>query len=326
MSPEQEPQSDSETPETSSKTSPETPETKLTPEQEEEVESLRQEIEDIKEKGLDSPGAISQLNEKIEALSAIFTPQPEEIQIKEKIQIKEEAELKELFGPSFLGTNETEQAYTLTSGEKLFDFTPEQQRTIQEKLQAKLTEPDIEQFLQTHTKEQLQQNYLFVLRCQRFSDNTPVTMKNLADKLQPDFTQQNQGKILWKVDWYANEDFYQQETTPTDFSWAIVKKEPVAKNQDYHTQEQTIKDDAQQNQLNPSKTQRRLAVEALSDSLTYFRLTRQRLLPAGLYDWTRTQASDGCLVDLGCFDADGFYVYRWNRRDSHGPLGVCPSR
>ena len=79
-----------------------------------------------------------------------------------------------------------------------------------------------------------------ILRSDKLSDGTSLTMENvnsmLAGKLNigPDY------KILYKVDWYANEDFYKKETPK--LSWSLATKEsiPNTKSKNYLDQTELL--------------------------------------------------------------------------------------
>jgi hypothetical protein len=51
----------------------------------------------------------------------------------------------------------------------------------------------------------------------------------------------------------------------------------------------------------------------------------QRLLP-NKWSWTATRSSDGNIVSVGNFDANGLLVFRLRPDDSYGALGACLSR
>ena len=78
-------------------------------------------------------------------------------------------------------------------------------------------------------------------------------------------------------------------------------------------------------ELRITKLTRKSPSESVYDFLAYFKTNKERLLE-NMYTWTSRRASDGRLVDVGSFGADGADVDRSAPDGSHGYLGVAFSR
>lgn len=205
---------------------------------------------------------------------------------------------------------------------------------------------------------------MLILRVDKAPDGSDLTMEKMNDICTPKF--QGKGKILFKVDWYANEDFYKKETCRV--RWALVDKEILAdstsKNylqqtelisedlkhtyqgqempqrykdaiQEFEREKQTIEQLLQSDlkeaarklaELEITKLTRQTAQEVLFDFLTVFLNTNDKRLLEQLRTWTATRASDGFLVDVGRAGAGGALVGGWGPDGSYAFLGVLLSR
>ncbi|MEK7644289.1 MAG: AAA family ATPase, partial [Patescibacteria group bacterium] len=230
-------------------------------------------------------------------------------------------------------------------------------------------------FSEAELKRAKELGQFLVLRTNKAPDNKALTMKKMNELLEKDFQKARKGKVLFKVDWYPDEEFY--TTDAPAVRWALTSKEvlPNSTNQNYVQQTETlvkyVKEQifADQNvpkeyaeaiaefeqyhdqnfksktleeiqQLLGGSDWKKYATE-LSD-LKINQLTRQdpsevlydlliylqnngRLLE-NRWTWTRRRASDGGLVDVGDFGADGARVSRSRPDSSYGDLGVSLSR
>ncbi len=94
------------------------------------------------------------------------------------------------------------------------------------------------------SKEELERakglNQFLILRIDKDNEGKPLTMQRINELAQPRFDAENKGKLLYKVDWYASEPFYTQETS--SLSWALVSKEiiPDSTNKNYLDQTELL--------------------------------------------------------------------------------------
>jgi hypothetical protein len=61
-----------------------------------------------------------------------------------------------------------------------------------------------------------------VLRADKAQDKEPLSMGKINQLLEKDFKDKSKGKILYKLDWYANEAFYKNETP--NIAWSLTSK------------------------------------------------------------------------------------------------------
>ncbi|KKW21013.1 MAG: hypothetical protein UY62_C0035G0009, partial [Parcubacteria group bacterium GW2011_GWF2_50_9] len=65
--------------------------------------------------------------------------------------------------------------------------------------------------------------------------------------------------------------------------------------------------------------------ETIYDLALYYDKNGKRLLP-NVYIWSNSRSTDGLLVYLGRFDAEGVFGSGWTPGYRHGDLGVLLSR
>lgn len=205
---------------------------------------------------------------------------------------------------------------------------------------------------------------ILVLRVNQDPEGQPLTMQKMNEMLQAKFQADGKGKILWQVDWYANEDFFTKDTPKVE--WKLISKDvvPNSTSKNYIEQTRTLRDylrehglvteeelaecsdeklqqirefleidpnnnwketARQLSELQVNKNHRRIPAEALYDGLLVFGSSNERLLEHR-YDWTATTSSDGGLVYFGDADARGAGVRRDGPRISGGNLGVVSVR
>ncbi len=111
---------------------------------------------------------------------------------------------KELFGTDFLGPDQIKKALG-------FEVDPN-------------AIPNIK-FSQEELERAKELDQYLILRMDRDGNGTPLTMEHLVNAMQPVFTADDKGKILYGVDWYPDEPFYKTETPR--MKWALVSKSPV---------------------------------------------------------------------------------------------------
>jgi len=252
---------------------------------------------------------------------------------------------REIFGIDFLGSEAVEAVWGVKLETK--DIPP-----------IPFSRTDLER-----AKELDQQ---LVLRVDKASDGSPLTMKKMNEQIQPKLTQGNQGKLLYNTDWYKDEEFYTTETPET--SWALVSKEIVPGSASRNYLEQTevlvtyLQEEVFRDMVVPPEYQEAIrefeakkanlallinsdwqeAAKQLSE-LAITQLTRQTPvealydLPTNLltnndrrlertYTWTRRRYSGGEFVDVGLADAVGAYVNAYEPDYRIGYLGVSFSR
>jgi|GEM_PF-2808642 len=235
-------------------------------------------------------------------------------------------EARELFGENFFGAEQVEKAFTIHDQNgtevKLVDFSPEQRQHIEQMLAEKLNEPDIQTFLQKPENQADIKNgkYLLILRAPQVG-----SIKKMFELLQPDMEAKGQGKLLFKVDWYATDSLFTSTTCP--FEWKFVTKEVVPSTLGLQHQPMTeaLAAEARRVGFDPSKIKRRAPVETVFDFLTVLRTTNGRIL-LNKYDWSDIRSSGGLFVFVGLGDSGGLLVHRRTPDYSGGDLGASLSR
>ena len=78
------------------------------------------------------------------------------------------------------------------------------------------------------------------LRIDHAPDGDALTMKKMHEMLQPTFDTDNNGKILYEVSWYGNEEFFTTETP--NMCWVLTSDEviPNSESKDYLQQTELI--------------------------------------------------------------------------------------
>ncbi|MEK9175461.1 MAG: AAA family ATPase [Patescibacteria group bacterium] len=205
-----------------------------------------------------------------------------------------------------------------------------------------------------------------ILRIDRAPDGTPLTMKKMNELLEDKVKKAKDGKILYKIDWYKDEEFFTIDTPK--ISWALTGREIVSgsTNKDYWSQTEVIanlcKEKVFEGQSLPAVYQeawdeweREKAVirslvfsdwQEAAHRLSELKLNQLfRQTPAeAMYDnlilfqntkersletmyiFTSRRSSDGYLVVFGNADAWGAFLHRWKPANAHGLLGVVLSR
>lgn len=144
-------------------------------------------------------------------------------------------------------------------------------------------------------------------------ESKPITILNLREL----FKNKNpfgQGKLFYNQTWFDNENFAKEGLKA---SIGLPAKEVLPDSLSKKWEEQ-------ETLLEPGE-HRREAIETLWDTLLYYSATGKKVLERH-WDWGNTRTSDGYLVMVGGFRADGVDVSsRWPGRSGPG-VGVCPSR
>lgn len=206
---------------------------------------------------------------------------------------------------------------------------------------------------------------MLVLRIDKASKGTPLTMKKTDEIAGPQLKATGKGRLFYDTDWYQNEKFFTEDSPRA--GWALVSKNVLPDSTDKNDLKQTevlahelskvfkgmkISKDVQKalkqfeddkgkieellktnwqeaahrlSQLDINKLFRRSPVEIIYDLLMVLRNSDKRLLE-DRYERTSYQSSRGKLVDLGGFDADGVYVYSWYPHHGDSSFGVSFSR
>jgi len=155
---------------------------------------------------------------------------------------------------------------------------------------------------------------------------TPKLSWALTSKeIIPDSTSKNYLQQTEVIVNYLKNDVFKGRTLPREYQDAIKEfteqKEKISKLMEDDWQEATKILEG----LQITKLTRQTPTEALYDILVYFQNNKERLLEKK-YTWTSRRASDGRLVPVGNFDADGAIVRRFGPGYSDGALGGAFSR
>ena len=205
-----------------------------------------------------------------------------------------------------------------------------------------------------------------ILRVDKAKDGTGLSMKKMHDLLAEEFEKDGHGKILVSIDWYKEEEFFTKETPKLSWALTSKEVIPDSTSKNYLQQTESIidyikekvfkggalpkeyqdairefaeqkekisklmKDDWDEaskmlEELRITKLTRKSLSESVYDFLVYFKTNKERLFE-NIYTWTLRRASDGGLVYVGDFDADGARVNSRTPDYSRGDLGVAFSR
>ena len=109
-----------------------------------------------------------------------------------------------------------------------------------------------------YSREQLEAakrlNMMLILRVDKDKDGQSLTGKRMNKLIAPKLQAAGKGKLLYKVDWYANEPFYTDGTPKSQ--WKLVTRDVIAgsTNKDYADQTKLLRDTlAQQQGLTPQE-------------------------------------------------------------------------
>ncbi|OGH85045.1 MAG: hypothetical protein A2294_01485 [Candidatus Magasanikbacteria bacterium RIFOXYB2_FULL_38_10] len=265
-------------------------------------------------------------------------------------------ECRELFGEYFIGIEEVDRAFTLENGRHLMNFTPERQRQAETLLQQKLTE--LAEFFNQLGREGLRSEWFLVLEVDSFADGTPLNLKNLREKVEPDMQERNQGKLTASK-WWENESW---ANTPFPMSWKLVHRGslPNSSAKDYIAQTKFLRGFLQEHNLLSAEDSAecsdarleqiqtlinngdwRGAAEQLSNLavnsrnrpepleiiyqfFTVFRTSGNRLYNNS-YHWSAKRSAGGKLVSVGNCGAGGADLSSWEPGLAHSHLGVSLS-
>jgi len=155
---------------------------------------------------------------------------------------------------------------------------------------------------------------------------TPILSWALVSKeVIPESTSKNYLEQTELIIKYLKEKVYKDTDTPEVYQQAITEfekeKEEIAGliKTDWKKAAEKL-EKLQINQLT-----RQTPIETIYNLIAYLHTNNQRLLE-NKATWTKRRFSDGRLVHVGHFDADGAYLYCWLPDRSHGDVGVSFSR
>jgi hypothetical protein len=120
-----------------------------------------------------------------------------------------------------------------------------------------------------YSREQLEgakrMNMMLILRIDRDATGTPLTGERMNEIIEPKLQAANNGKLLYKVDWYPNEAFFKTSTPKPE--WKLVTREllPNSTNLDYADQTKLLRDTLASQ---PDLTVQELAAIAQADDAT----------------------------------------------------------
>lgn len=255
-----------------------------------------------------------------------ITPSPETIEISEAIEIMDanltEEEKKDGI-TNFLGPDEIKR--TTFGPESVPSEIPPIPFSKEELLQA----AKLGQFLILRS-DQISKDKLQLPNVKRALEKAPEKRWALVTKeIIPDSTDKNYLEQIEQLIKYLREEVFADIEIPTEYEEAIAefenKKEelrPKVTSQDEAVWKPVVEELIN---LDIVKMTRRSLDEVCYDLELYKQATGQYLLP-NIYDWTRTRASDGNLVNVGNFDSAGVYGSRRRPGSSYSFLGAFFSR
>ncbi len=244
--------------------------------------------------------------------------------LKEKLHISVE-KAAEIMKENFLGPEAIKQS---------FGFAPE-------------TIPPIP-FKEKELLRAKELNQILILQVERDESNQPLTMKSMNEKVGGKAADGN--KLLWKIDWYKDEPFFTNESVSSGWKLVSKEIIPETKNKNYLEQTEILishlKTEVFENNPLPQEYEdaisefetEKVGIAAIIDSdwkkagemLAGLKITdllresasdllyrlilednsnNQKLL-LGVYSWTKSRSSDGHLVSVGGFIAEGTNVDR----------------
>lgn len=162
---------------------------------------------------------------------------------------------------------------------------------------------------------------------QFFAADTPALSWVLtSDDVLPDSAGKDYLQQTELIAGYLKDTVYQGNTLPQQYADAIreldAEKEQIRAlidNNDWQQAAEKLAD------LKLNQLTRRVPADVLYDLIVTFQKNGQRNLE-GMYDWTCVRSSDGDLVGVGSFDAEGALVVDDRPGRSSGHLGVVLSR
>ncbi|MFA6296429.1 MAG: hypothetical protein WC663_03680 [Patescibacteria group bacterium] len=264
-------------------------------------------------------------------------------------------EAKRLFGEGYMGPDEIEKHFTLENGEKLFEYSKEEKQKINQMLREKLDDPQIKDLIRRTSKEELREKFQLFLFPDKFKDGTPVTMKALYERFQPEMERRGVGKLLFSTDWYKNEDLFTSDSN--QLSWKLLSKGNLEGSQGKNYVEETrfFREYLRQNNLATADelaecsdaklaeltqlmvTDWKKAAKQLSElkinqkyrinplEVIFIHATQKSAL-TGAYARTAKRSSAGELVDVGDCGSSGAVVNGWKPEGALGGVGVSFSR
>ncbi len=201
---------------------------------------------------------------------------------------------------------------------------------------------------------------MLILRMDKDKDGNPLTMQRIQVLLEPSLVAEGKGKVGYS-DWSQSTESFETLDTPK-LEWKLVSMDLLSgsTNKDYIEQTALLRDYFAKNKLatpeelaectdqrlkeirNLMKTDWAAAAEALSnllinkdhrtapvediyDLVVPLKSRNTRRLE-NVYNWTSRRGSDGDLVCVGRFAAQGALRGWWGPDDRDGDLGVCSVR
>jgi hypothetical protein len=165
---------------------------------------------------------------------------------------------------------------------------------------------------------------MLVLRIAEAPAESRLTILRLAERFPAAFDQ----ALLHKVGYQLKDEWgiALEPLAATEVcrpGWALVRKEILdeSRNLPYDAQEAVLERYA----ARLPGARRRLAVEAVYDTVLYFAARGERLLSQS-WDWSASKTSDGGLLNVGGFGPGGMQVLSFSRAVRHNRLGLCPTR
>jgi len=166
---------------------------------------------------------------------------------------------------------------------------------------------------------------MLVLRLAQVVPDVPLTPLGLIERVPDAFDQARLRQMGYqlKEEWgIALEPLARTATCTT--GWALVRKAVLeaSRNLSFDEQQPVLAACAP---AGAPAVRRRTAVEAMYDTVLYYRVRAERLL-GQTWDWCSTLTLDGGFLNVGGFGPHGLQILSYSRGIRHGALGVCPTR
>jgi hypothetical protein len=166
---------------------------------------------------------------------------------------------------------------------------------------------------------------MLVLRLAQAGSGVPLTITHLLQQCPDAFDE----KLLRHVGYQLKDEWgiALEPLAATDTcsaGWALARKEILSdtRNRAYDEQEPALQRFAQE--IGARAVRRRTAIEAVYDTVLYYRARQARLLQKA-WDWSATRTVDGGYLNVGGFGSNGMQILSFSRAVRHGALGICPT-
>jgi hypothetical protein len=168
---------------------------------------------------------------------------------------------------------------------------------------------------------------LLVLRIPRDAAG-PLSIRRLHERFPGALAAKTMGEgvgYLLRSEWTAGAQPFAEQAP--ELGWRLVTRAIAdeTRSRTYGEQDAALAAWGQRHGVPATRVRRRSAVDAVYDTVLFFRHGGERLL-ADTWDWTRTTSPDAGYVTVGNFDTNGLQILAYSAAVKFHTLGVCPER